>query len=142
MNPLEDSFDKLARSMESMMRGLTNPTYFQSSGRDSWDPRLNVYELADRFVVCVELAGIEPGDLDVQVHEGILHIRGHRNKPTVPDCTGEIGVHLMEIDSGPFHRQIRVPVDLDFDQCKAGYRNGYVWIVMPRSTEDNDQERT
>jgi HSP20 family protein len=141
MNPLEDSFEKLARSMESMMRGITRPMYFQSSGRDFWEPRINVYELADRIVVCVELAGIEPGDLDVQVHDCVLHIRGHRNKPTVPESSGDIGVHLMEIDSGRFHRQIRVPSDLDLDLSKASYRNGYVWIALPRRARTTAEEQ-
>ena len=132
MGTLEDSFRELSRTMDAMMDGVMGQNYFRSSARDSWDPPLNVYEMADKLVVCVELAGMEPGDLDVQVEGGVLHIRGHRPKPCVPDVTGEISVHLMEIDSGKFHRKVSVSADLDFDACKATYKHGYVWIVMPR----------
>ncbi|MCB9850051.1 MAG: Hsp20/alpha crystallin family protein [Phycisphaerales bacterium] len=135
MGTLEDSFRELARSMGAMIDGVTGPNYFRSSARDSWDPQLNVYEMTDKLVVCVSLAGIQPGDLDVQVDAGILHIRGHRPKPTVPDATSEISVHLMEIDSGRFHRKIPVPPDLDFDACTANYKNGYVWIILPRARD-------
>lgn len=132
MNPLEDTFHQLAKSMEALIDGVMDPNYFRSSGRDSWDPRLNVYEMPDKLVVCVELAGIQPGELDVQVDKNILHIRGYRAKPAVPEVTGEISVHLMEIDSGRFHRKVAVPPDLDFAASRAHYKNGYVWIMLPR----------
>jgi len=138
MGSMEDSFRELARSMDAMMDGVMGPNYFRSSARETWDPQLNVYEMHDKLVVCVALAGIEPGELDVHVDQGILHIRGSRPKPCVPEAKSEISVHLMEIDSGKFHRKIPVPSDLDFDACKATYKNGYVWIVLPRAT-DADQ---
>lgn len=137
MPPFEDSFDELVKSMEAVMGSMSSPDFFSSSGRDSWDPKVNVYELKDRIVICVELAGIQPGELDVQVHEGILHIRGHRPKPTMPEEAGPVGVHLMEIDSGKFHRKIPVPSNIDFDQSKANYKNGYVWISLPRRDQPN-----
>lgn len=140
MCPIEDSFDKLVKSMEAVMGGMSSPHFFSSSGRDSWDPRVNVYELEDRIVICVELAGIQPGELDVQVHEGILHIRGHRGKPVVPNEPGPIGVLMMEIDSGKFHRKIPVPSDINFDQSKANYKNGYIWISLPRQDKQQDKQ--
>ncbi|GJM26462.1 MAG: hypothetical protein DHS20C16_28770 [Phycisphaerae bacterium] len=139
MSPIEDSFDELVKSMEAVMGSMSSPHFFSSSGKDSWDPRVNVYELPDQIVICVELAGIQPGELDVQVHEGILHIRGQRGKPNLPDESGPVSVHLMEIDSGKFHRKIPVPSDIDFDQCKASYKNGYVWISLPRQDKSGQR---
>ncbi|HRX84474.1 MAG TPA: Hsp20/alpha crystallin family protein [Phycisphaerae bacterium] len=136
MGTLEDSFRELARTMDAMIDGVMGPDYFCSSARDTWDPPLNVYEMDDKLVVCVELAGIQPGDLDIQVDRNVLHIRGHRNKPAVPDVSGELSVHLMEINSGKFHRKIPVSSDLDVDACSASYKNGYVWIVMPRRSAE------
>lgn len=136
MGTMEDSFRELARSMDAMIEGVMGQDYFRSSARDSWDPPLNVYEMADKLVICVELAGINPGDLDVQIDAGVLHIRGYRPKPNVPHVTGEISVHLMEINSGKFHRKVPVPADVDFNACTANYRSGYVWIIMPRLSGD------
>jgi HSP20 family protein len=118
--------------MEALLDGVMDPNYFRNSARDMWEPRLNVYEMPDKLVVCVELAGVQPGELDIEVDKDVLHIRGCRLKPPVPEVTGELSVHLMEIDSGRFHRKIGVPGDLDFSACKATYKNGYVWIILPR----------
>lgn len=133
MSSMEDSFQELSKSMDLMMDGVLGADYFRSSGRDTWDPSLNVYETPDHLIICVELAGIQPGEMDVQVEDGMLHIRGDRPKPTVPEARGEISVHLMEIDSGRFHRKIPVPANVDFSATKAHYKNGYVWIILPRS---------
>ena len=132
VHSLEDSFDDLARSMEAMMSGISGPDYFGSSGRDTWDPPINVYELPDKLVVCVELAGVQPGELDVQVDDSVMHIRGQRSKPTIPDASGDIRVHLMEIDSGRFHRKVQVPADVNLSASTANYKNGFVWIILPR----------
>jgi len=136
LQPTEDLFEKMADEMgtvmDSMMEEMNSRNYFRSSGRDSWDPPLNLYEVADRFIVCVDLAGMQREQIDVRVRERTLHIRGVRPKPEVPDATGDISVLLMEIDSGKFHRKVPVPADVDVDAIFATYKNGYVWIILPR----------
>ena len=139
MHAIDDNLQELSKSMEAMMEGITAPSYFGSSGRDSWDPPVNVYEMSQELVVCVELAGIHPGDLDLQIEGEILHIRGHRNKPDIPDPAREVSVHLMEIDSGRFHRKIPVPPNLDFSASTANYKNGYVWIILPKRDSENTE---
>ncbi len=136
LQPKEDLFERMADQMgaimDSMMEEMNSRNYFRSSGRDSWDPPLNVYEVADRFIVCVDLAGMQCEQIDVRVEEGTLHIRGVRPKPGVPEVTGAISVLIMEIDSGKFHRKVPIPADVDANGIRATYRNGYVWIVLPR----------
>ena len=44
----------------------------------AWRPPLNVYVFADRFEVCVELAGMLKSGIEVQVESSRLVIRGHR----------------------------------------------------------------
>ena len=129
----DDNARDLIRSVESMMDGLSNSNYFRSSTGETWEPSVNVYELAQQIVVCVELAGVNPGELDVQVEGDVLHIRGQRSKPVIPDVDEAVCVHQMEIDSGRFHRKLRMPGSLNLAGSKATYRNGMVWIVLPKS---------
>ncbi|MHC4234509.1 MAG: Hsp20/alpha crystallin family protein [Planctomycetota bacterium] len=128
----EDSFDRLIDHMGAMMDEMMSRNYFRSSGPDSWAPALNVYETADRYVICVDLAGMDRNKIDVRAEGRALRICGIRPKPALPDPPDEVSVHLMEIDSGRFHRKVPIPADTDRSGIRAQYRNGYLWLIMPR----------
>ena len=136
------SFDDLADDVWAMMNQIAGEECFASHAPRSWRPNVNVYEVKDRFVICVELAGMSPDQIDVQVDPektptGGCHlkIRGDRPKPAIPDGDGEVSVLLMEIDSGRFSRKVPLPPDADVNKCSAVYRQGYLWIVLPRSPQ-------
>jgi HSP20 family molecular chaperone IbpA len=42
-------------------------------------------------------------------------------------------VHLMEIDHGPFTREVELPPDADKAGISASYRNGMLWIEIPKT---------
>ena len=126
------SFDHLADEVWTMMNEMKGRNYFRSHAPHSWCPRLNLYETAEAFLVCLELAGMPREQIDVRADGGVLHIRGVRHKPAVPVKGADVSVHLMEIDSGRFHRKVPIPSDVDADGIKATYRNGYLWVTLPR----------
>jgi HSP20 family molecular chaperone IbpA len=41
-------------------------------------------------------------------------------------------VHLMEIDHGQFSRDVDLPPDADPDTISANYRNGMLWVEIPK----------
>jgi HSP20 family protein len=129
----QDSFDHVVRHMGDMVDELLKQNFFRASARDAWQPALNLYEAPDCYVVCVELAGMDRDKIDVQVGNGALYIRGDRPKPQVAGSPDDLSVHVMEIDSGPFKRKVPVPDDVDQAGIQANYRNGYLWVVMPRT---------
>ena len=130
----EDDFDRIVEHMDSMIDEMMSRNFFRSSGPDTWQPAMNVYEADERFLVCIDLAGMVRDKIDVCTRDDVLHIRGDRPKPPIPDQTEpeQVSVHAMEIDSGRFHRKVRIPDDVDRDAIQASYRNGYLWITMPR----------
>jgi len=136
----EDSFDHIIDHMGSMLDEMLSRNYFRSSGRDSWAPALNVYEAAERYVICVDLAGMERPKIDVRAEGNVLRIRGVRPKPALPDPPEEVSVHVMEIDSGRFHRKVPIPADVDRGAIRAQYRNGYLWVSMPRRSSPDGPE--
>jgi len=108
--------------------------HFGSLHRPSaaWRPPLNVYVFADRYEVCVELAGVPKGDIEVQVESRRLVIRGHREPPEQscgqPAC-GRILV--MEIPEGGFERIIEFPREVATHGVTARQENGWLWITLP-----------
>jgi HSP20 family protein len=133
------AFDRIAEQMRSMLREVHGGKSFHSSVPELWQPRVNLYETLHCYFVCVELAGVESQKIDVHLEQGRLMLGGTREKPSLPECPvgqgdcGEIGVHLMEIDSGQFERKITIPSNVDVDRVDATCKDGYLWITLPRT---------
>jgi len=131
----EGEIERIVDHMGSMIDEMMNRNFFRSSTPDSWQPALNVYEAPGRFLVCVDLAGMDRREIEVWAEDTTLHVNGVRPKPAIPGASeGEdLSVHVMEIDSGRFHRKVPIPPDVDCKAIRAIYRHGFLWIVMPRT---------
>jgi len=57
----------------------------------------------------MDIAGMQAGDFQVEVNEGILKIAGERT----PRQQGRRHYHSMEVQIGPFERRFRLPVVVD-----------------------------
>ena len=100
---------------------------------DGWVPEVNVYRYDDRFEIWVDLAGVEKGNIDVDVLPDRVRISGER-KPPLPtrDASSQCRqVLAMEIESGRFNREIRLPAEVDRSRVSAKQENGLLWIVLP-----------
>jgi len=135
---LSGSFDDISNQLRSMLDAIHGEQFFGTGTRKGWEPRINVYEVPDRYLVCVELAGMPREQIDIRAEPGLLLIRGTRSKPALPVERSNIGVHVMEIDSGRFHRKIPLPSDVLIDQVTARYRDGYLWIDLKRTPQSEE----
>ena len=100
-----------------------------------WQPAVNVYELEDCVHVCLDLAGVAREHLHVQVEPDRLLIEGTRRPPAPEPTPAETGkvvriVH-MEIDEGPFRREIPIPGHVQLEKVQSTYRNGMLCIRLP-----------
>lgn len=132
-------FDRLAGRIREMMQEMRGPNYFCSHARPSWTPRMNMYETDTHVIICLEIAGLDPDEIDLRLTDGVLQIEGSRGRPIIPDeladtlSLDEVSVHTMEIDSGKFCRDVSLPAEIDTEETIASYRQGLLWIVAPKS---------
>jgi HSP20 family molecular chaperone IbpA len=93
-----------------------------------WTPPLNILEIERAFVVVVELAGVTPASLQVDVHPTLVLIRGSR-QIALPQKLRRL--HRIEIAVGPF--QIALPFDspVNPEQATARYTDGLLEVVLP-----------
>jgi HSP20 family protein len=97
-------------------------------------PDVNLYELDANYIVCVDLAGVSKDEIDLQLVDSQLRLKGVRAAPQ-PHADGaqaRVRVHLMEIDHGAFCRTVDLPQDVDKDHIKASHENGILWITIPK----------
>ncbi len=105
-------------------------------GDQQWSPALNLFSIpgkqGGRLVACMDLAGVDRNRIEVRVEPGRLLIRGYRHPPEPPrSSTEQLRIVSMEIDHGPFSREIPLPELADLSTVTSKYRDGLLWIEVP-----------
>jgi HSP20 family protein len=105
---------------------------FSRFAPQAWAPAINAYRCQECIRICVDLAGVERSLIDLTVEARRVVVRGTRE---LPEPTGDEGcaqqLLAMEIDYGPFERQIDLPVEVEIDKAHAEQHNGLLWIALP-----------
>ena len=134
----EPHFGSVQRQMQRLMEQMQK-NFFNFCPTETWAPNVNLYEGETSYLVCVDLAGVDKEKIDVVVAEQKLTLRGTRLVPTPPDMPPHDGgqapklrVHLMEIDHGPFCREVELPTDVAHERINASHLNGLLWIELPK----------
>ena len=101
------------------------------SGR-LWNPDADVYRVSDGWVVKVDLAGVCIDELEIELHDSILTIRGCRRDTHYRD--GFV-YHQMEITYSRFEKSIQFPAPLEGASIRRDYRDGFLMIDVVREQE-------
>src|SRR6478609_7359084 len=96
-----------------------------------WRPPTDVYRVPGGWLVKVELAGIEPEDIELIARGRALRVRGRRR-----DCCLEPGCRQlhMEIAYSRFDRQVELPADLESCRITSEFRHGMLLVRVERET--------
>lgn len=122
----------LRRKPQGVVVQMTRISSFQRRG--PWTPAINAYRCRDRFVICVELAGVDRSSIQLSVLPNRLSIQGQRQAPEPPCQEGPLSqVLALEIDQGPFERELTLPAEVLTEGASAEQRNGILWIYLPLS---------
>lgn len=123
-------FGRLRREMEEVFGRLVEAPQL---GRGAPFPPVNLYETADGYVLTAEFPGLEPKDVDVSIEGNRVTLRGER-KIEVPDDK-QTSLHRRERQSGIFRRTVELPAPTDSEKAQALYRNGVLWLRIPKAPE-------
>ncbi|MCC7107013.1 MAG: Hsp20/alpha crystallin family protein [Chloroflexi bacterium] len=95
-----------------------------------WQPPTDVYETAAALYITVELAGVEPDDLDVMLYEDALAIEGQRRIA----CEDRGVYHAVQIRQGQFRVEVPLPLPrpVEPEQIEARYENGLLRITVSK----------
>jgi HSP20 family protein len=132
MNDPFGHLERLQRELGNIASQLTQVHFSFLSAGEGWRPAINAYRCGNRFIVCVDLAGVDMATLQVRAEPGRLTIRGKRPPPEPPcDRPQPVQVLEMEIDYGPFERVLELPAEIDPKRVSAEHRDGLLWIDLP-----------
>ncbi|WP_296183388.1 Hsp20/alpha crystallin family protein [uncultured Mobiluncus sp.] len=97
---------------------------------------LDLYREGDKFVARVDLPGVDPATIDIDVEDRTLTISAQR-KPT----EGE-DLHWLnrERPAGTFARQLTLGYGLAVDRIAASYEGGVLTVTIPVAEENKPRK--
>lgn len=102
---------------------------FQTVGRVGFVPAADVTVSDNDMVLTLDLPGLTADDLQIEVLNGHLVVRGERRRP---ELTEGAQWALNERAFGAFERRIRLPQGIDPDAITASMDNGVLSLIVPK----------
>ena len=98
----------------------------------SWSPSVDIFETEGEIVVKAELPGIDRKDIQLNLENNVLSLRGERKfqKETKDD-----NYHRIERSYGVFSRAFSIPATVDEERIRADYKDGVLKIVLPKKDQ-------
>jgi len=98
-------------------------------GVSAWIPPVDLYETDDAFVLKAELPGLTTDEIQIEVHDRTLTLRGER-KPEA----GMTDAHYQQRERvyGSFQRVFALPTTVDAEKIQASFTNGVLVLRLPK----------
>ena len=97
----------------------------------AWDPPMDVYETAARYIVTAELPGLAREQIELALQDNQLTIRGTR--PAAGPETATRHYHQVERGHGSFQRTFAFGDPVDQDGITADLRDGVLTVTLPKA---------
>ena len=136
LSPFPEVMD-LQRSLDRLFGGgyMTGG----ESTTSAWQPSVDIFENESDIVIKVELPEVNREDVQVNLDDRTLTIRGER-KLEFEDKRD--GYHRIERSYGQFARSFTVPPNINREGLKASYKDGILRVVLPKAEEAKPRQIT
>ncbi|HEY9227883.1 MAG TPA: Hsp20/alpha crystallin family protein [Gemmatimonadaceae bacterium] len=128
------TFEELENRMRKMVEGsflapAESELFAQPMG---FLPATDIVETDDLVVLAIELPGLEKKDLDINVEDGVLSVRGEKLEEKKQE---DKKYHLLERTYGSFQRSFMLPRSVDSEKISAEFQQGVLKILLPKTAE-------
>jgi len=143
-------FEALRRDMERVFDDFDGKNWLQALRTGSLDlrnpwlrqdfefaPPAEVAEKDRDYEITVELPGMDEKNVDVNVADGVLTIKGEKNEEKKED---KKGYHLSERTYGAFFRSFALPEGCDPDKIAAKFDKGVLKISFPKPAKPEEKK--
>ena len=130
-NPLHE-LTEAHKHFSTFLNGTLQRETFPQTEHKTWSPAVDVSESADGYTFAIELPGMAPETVAVEVKDNVLTVKGERKEVALKD--GERYLH-RERSHGRFARVFRMAKPVNADGVTASYRSGVLSIAVPLREE-------
>ena len=121
--------ERMRRELGELFDDVWTRARLSPRQRVGFRPRVDVYYSGDRAraVVKADLSGVRIDDVSLEVRGRTLLITGER-KPS--DTEGRV-YQQIEIEHGPFEREVQLGADVEAEKARATYEDGILRVELP-----------
>lgn len=94
-----------------------------------WAPAVDIKEEDDRYLISADIPGVKAENIDVNMEEGVLSIKGERESKSEEDRDS---YKRIERSYGVFYRRFTMPDNADADKISAKCKDGVLEISIPK----------
>ena len=102
---------------------------FSEPSNRPWSPAVDIFETEHELMLKADVPEIEMKDIDVQVENGTLTLKGERKFEQEQNGRG---YHRVERGYGSFVRAFTLPDSVDVDKVKAEYKSGVLTVTLAK----------
>lgn len=94
-----------------------------------WAPAVDIKEDEDKFVIQADIPGVKPEEIDINMEDGVITIKGEKETEAK---TEKEGYKRVERTFGSFYRRFSLPDTADPDAISAKSKHGVLEITIPK----------
>mgnify|MGYP000866828255 FL=1 len=131
---------RLHNELDRMFDNFFSSAFFDREPfrfRGDFLPSLDVTSDDKAYAMKVELPGVAPEAVKLEVNDGVLTISGEKKEETKDEQTKEV----RECSYGSFTRSMTLPGDADAEHITATSKNGILTVSIPRKAPDQSRVR-
>ena len=123
---------RFINEIASDMNALVESIFGEESKKPtaSFVPTMDIEETEKVFELSLDLPGVNPDDIEIEVENDHVSIRGTRIAKEVNE---DVKRKRVERSFGEFHRQFQLPEEVDQEAIVAGYEHGVLTIRLPKT---------
>lgn len=126
-------FGDFDREMTEMMNRFFGPTEAGWKTFDEFRPLTNLAETETAYEVTLDLPGVKPEEVRVEMRNGDLWVTGEKKEEK--EEKGKT-FHRVERTYGRFERLVPLPGTVNEERIEAAYKDGVLKVTLPKAVEN------
>ena len=140
--PQWDPFAQIPSLQQEMDRLFSQ--YLRRIGREeealapgAWAPVVDIYETDEKMVIKAELPGLKKEDIDIEVRDNTLTLKGERK---FEKEIKQENHHRVEWAYGSFQRSLPLPSTIKQEAIEATFKDGILEVSLPKAEETEPEQ--
>ena len=126
-------------TLQGQMNRLFDDFWTDDVRAEAWAPAVDISETEDAVVARAEMPGISVDDIDIQIVNNCLLVKGEKREE---EASGGKTWQRVERRYGSFSRALPLPCEVDMEKVRAEMDKGVLTITMAKHESEKPRKIT